>query len=146
MSLFPFIRYPLNPPGVGDENTLVSRQMWQSVFMILSGVGVAGILVAVRYVITLPISVTKRNQYIAMTLLAYAIFALVIVFAIPGNPDPVPVPIDLLELFRTLTMVGQFLQWALLAIGVGLALEWYARKAEADLLSTQPVASAQGED
>ena len=81
-----------------------------------------------------------------MTLLAYAIFALVIVFAIPGNPDPVPVPIDLLELFRTLTMVGQFLQWALLAIGVGLALEWYARKAEADLLSTQPVASAQGED
>ena len=146
LSLFPFIRYPLNPPGVGDENTLTSRQLWQSVFMILSGVGVAGVLLAVRYVNTLQIPVTQRTQYIGLTLLAYGIFALIIVFAIPGNPDPVPVPIDLLELFRTLTMVGQFLQWALLAAGVGLALAWYQRKAVADLVSTQAVASAQGED
>lgn len=145
LSLFPFIRYPLNPPGVGDESTLTSRQLWQTVFMILSGAGMAGVLVAMQYVRSLQISVTQRYRYIGMTLLAYAIFALVIVFAIPGNPDPVPVPIDLLELFRTLTMVGQFLQWALLATGVGLALEWYRRKAGADPNSAQAVASAQRE-
>ena len=49
------------------------------------------------------------------------------VFAFPGNPDPVPVPIDLLELFRALTMAGQFLMWALLAAGVTLALLWRQR-------------------
>ena len=143
LSLFPFIRYPLMPPGVGDENTLTSRQLWQSVFMILSGVGVTGVLLAVRYLNTLQISVIRRTQYIGMTLLVYAIFALIIVFAIPGNPDPVPVPIDLLELFRTLTMVGQFLMWALLAVGVALALTWDERVRQRDR-SDQPSAVSTG--
>ena len=56
--------------------------------------------------------------------MAYAIFAVAALLLIPGNPDPVPVPIDLLELFRTLTMIGHFLQWMLLAAGVALFLMW----------------------
>ena len=39
----------------------------------------------------------------------------------------VPVSIDLLELFRTLTMIGQFLLWVLTAAGVALAFLWQAR-------------------
>ena len=146
LSLFPFIRYPLNPPGVGDEATLTSRQMWQSVFMILSAAGVAVVLVALSRVITLPASLSQRAQYAGLTLLAYGVFALIIVFAIPGNPDPVPVPIDLLELFRALTMVGQFLQWALLAVGVGLALIWYQRKEEAGRSVKDMTVNAPGGD
>ena len=39
-------------------------------------------------------------------------------------------PIDLLELFRTLTMVGQFLTWALMA-GLAVAgLTWYKNRDE----------------
>ena len=146
LSLFPFIRYPLMPPGVGSEDTLFSRQLWQSVFIILSTVGVAGLLLAVRYLNARQISVTQRTQYIGLALLAYAIFALIIVFAIPGNPDPAPVPIDLLELFRTLPMVGQFLQWVLLAVGVGLALVWYQRKEEAARTTGDMAANAPGGD
>ena len=67
----------------------------------------------------------RRVRLYLAALLGYAAFVLIIAFATPGNPDPVPVPIDLLELFRTLTMIGQFLLWAFLAAGVVLALMWF---------------------
>lgn len=44
MSLFPFIKYPLNPPGVGDETTLVARQLGQTLFMLTSAAAVGGVL------------------------------------------------------------------------------------------------------
>ena len=136
LSLFPFIKFPLNPPGVGDEGTLLFRQLFQTLFFVLSAAGVAGLLVAARRINLMTSDRSSRLQLYAGALLVYAVFALVIVFAIPGNPDPVPVPIDLLELFRTLTMIGQFLQWALLAVGVTLTLKWYQRSAQRAQLST----------
>lgn len=127
LSLFPFIKFPLNPPGVGDPATLTFRQGFQTLFMFLSVVGVAGLLLGVQRVNATISGPASRLQLKAVVFLAYGVFALVIVFALPGNPDPVPVPIDLLELFRTLTMAGQFLQWALLSVGFALALAWYDR-------------------
>jgi len=44
-----------------------------------------------------------------------------------------------------MTMVGQFLQWALLAVGVGLTLLWYQKKAEAGLGSQEIVANFHGD-
>ena len=48
LSLFPFIKYPLNPPGVGDEATLVARQFGQTLFILLSAVAVGVALDAFR--------------------------------------------------------------------------------------------------
>ena len=128
LSLFPFIRYPLNPPGVGDEGTLTYRQGLQTMFMILSVVGV-GVLIYAFQVINEKVRVSaSRTQLYAVAVLVYVVFNFVLFFAHPANPDPVPVPIDLLELFRTLTMVGQFLTWALMAGGVTLGLLWYQRR------------------
>lgn len=146
LSLFPFIRYPLNPPGVGEESSLTVRQGYQVLFMVLSVVGVAGLMLAWQRAKSLAASATQQLQLMSGILLVYAVFAIVIVFAVPGNPDPVPVPIDLLELFRALTMVGQFLQWALLAVGVGLALVWFKRKEEAERSINDVAVNAPGED
>jgi hypothetical protein len=131
ISLLPFIKYPLNPPGVGEESTLLLRQVSQTLFMVLSVVGVTGLLLALHRVSSLVALAEQRVRLYAAALLGYVAFALIIVFATPANPDPVPVPIDLLELFRTLTMIGQFLLWAFLAAGVALALMWYQRPARA---------------
>ncbi len=127
LSLFPFIKFPLNPPGVGDEATLLSRQLGQTLFMLISAVAVGVALEAVRRINQNIAELASRRLWYAGVLGIYAALALIIVFAIPGNPDPVPVPIDLLELFRALTMVGQFLLWTLLAVGVTLALLWHQR-------------------
>jgi hypothetical protein len=132
IALFPFIKYPLNPPGVGDGETLLFRQLMQTLFFVLSGAGVAGLLIGIRRIRqanpgALPGALMRPY---ALACLAYAVFAIVIGLAFPSNPDPVPVPIDMLSLFRTLTMQGHFLLWALMATGVALALMWQARSQE----------------
>jgi len=130
LSLLPFIKFPLNPPGVGDESTLIQRQGYQTLFMALSVVGATGLLLALHQVSSQVALAAQRIWLYLAVLLGYAAFVLIIAFATPGNPDPVPVPIDLLELFRTLTMIGQFLLWALLAAGVVLALMWFQWRAQ----------------
>lgn len=124
LSLFPFIKFPVNPPGVGDAETLVFRQLSQTVFLVLSAMGIVALLIGLARINSLNLAPRLRMQLRGALALGYGVFAAVIVLAIPGNPDPVPVPVDLLELFRTLTMAGQFLLWALLAAGVALTLTW----------------------
>ena len=130
LSLFPFIRYPLNPPGVGDPDTLTYRQGLQTLFLVLSVLGVGALLFGLRAINQRVRDAATRFRMYAGAALVYGVFAAVIFFAHPANPDPVPVPIDLLELFRTLTMVGQFLTWALMAAGVTAGLYWYQRRDE----------------
>lgn len=127
LSLFPSIRYPLNPPGVGDEATLLARQFGQTLFMLISAVAIGIALDAIRRIHQNFAEFNSRRTWYAGVAGVYSILALVMVFVFPGNPDPVPVPIDLLELFRALTMVGQFLIWALMAVGVTLVLLWRQR-------------------
>lgn len=124
LSLFPFIKFPLNPPGVGDESTLLMRQLYQTSFIVLSALAIAGLLFALGKVDSFRSQSFTAWQMRGILVIAYGIFAAVIFLAIPGNPDPVPVPIDLLELFRALTMAGQFLLWALLAAGVAGFVTW----------------------
>ncbi len=131
LSLFPFIRYPVNPPGVGEEATLVARQLGQVLFMLISAAAIGVALDAVRRIHQNFAEFSGRRIWYGGVLGVYAILALAMVFVFPGNPDPVPVPIDLLELFRALTMAGQFLTWALLAVGVTIALLWHQRSESA---------------
>ena len=127
MSLFPFIKYPLNPPGVGDEATLLARQFGQLLFILISAAAVGVALDAVRRINQNFAEIAAGRIWYAAVLGVYGILCLVMVFVFPGNSDPVPVPIDLLELFRAITMAGQFLMWALLAVGVTVALLWRQR-------------------
>ena len=48
IALFPFIKYPLNPPGVGEGETLLFRQLLQTLFFVLSGAGIASLLILIR--------------------------------------------------------------------------------------------------
>jgi uncharacterized membrane protein YidH (DUF202 family) len=144
ISLFPFIRYPLNPPGVGDEGTLLLRQFGQTLMIIISVVAVAIALDVFRRVNANVREFSARKTWYGLTLAIYVVLALVMVIVFPGNPDPVPVPIDLLELFRTLTMIGQFLTWTLLAVGVALALMWHQRSAASRSGNAVPAAGGVG--
>ena len=99
-------------------------------FMILSVLGVGALLFGLRAINGRARDAATKLRMYAGAAAAYVVFALIMFFAHPANPDPVPVPIDLLELFRTLTMVGQFLTWALLAAGVTAGLYWYRRRDE----------------
>ena len=144
IALFPFIKYPLNPPGVGEGETLLFRQLLQTLFFVLSGAGIASLLILIRRIRQANPVAGVRTRLCAMALVVYAAFAIIIGFAFPANPDPVPVPIDMLSLFRTLTMVGHFLLWALMASGVALAFLRQARSQQG--IGDSRVSAAAGQD
>ena len=98
--------------------------------MTLSVLGVGVFLYGIREISHRFHDATIRFRMYVVAVGTYGIFAAILFFAHPANPDPVPVPIDLLELFRTLTMVGQFLTWALMAMGVVGGMYWYQRRDE----------------
>jgi hypothetical protein len=53
----------------------------------------------------------------------YGIYAAAIYAALPGNPDPVEMPADLVWTFRVISFVGLLLFWLILAGMFG----WFAR-------------------
>lgn len=129
LSLFPFFKFPVNPPGVGDEGTLLSRQFFQLLTILLSAAATIGILLAMKVINSGNAQLAQRvPKYLGLAV-GYVIFAVLLLLVVPGNPDPIPVPVDLLENFRALTVIGHFLQWMLLGLGVGLFLVWKQRSA-----------------
>jgi predicted cobalt transporter CbtA len=129
-SLFPFFKYPVNPPGIGEESTLLYRQYYQLVTIFLSAAATLGVLVAIKVINTGAVELSKRAPRYLGLAVAYLILIAAVLLVVPGNPDPVPVPIDLLDLFRTLTVIGHFLQWMLLGLGVGLVIMWKQRSGQ----------------
>ncbi|MBM3943420.1 MAG: CbtA family protein [SAR202 cluster bacterium] len=125
-SLFPFFKYPLNPPGVGDPGTLVFRQSFQTALFLLSAAGVAGLLFGWEQV-NRRVLEPRRNQFYLLLVAGYAVLLAVLYVALPNNPDPVNTSPELLQKFRTLSVVGHFLLWLLLGLGVGLVVRWYMR-------------------
>lgn len=120
VSLFTQIKYPLNPPGIGEEASLLGRQGFQFLFVVLSLVSVAAGCLAVRFIHQSGSKGKQRLLGYSGVGLAYAVVALIIVYAIPGSPDPIPqwIPESLIILFRTFSILGHLLLWMLIALGV----------------------------
>jgi hypothetical protein len=136
LTLLPYFQYPFNPPGVGNPETLLFRQGFQFLFLGISGLAVAGVVLAA----------SKVNRLVA-ALAGYAGLVAVMLLVFPGNPDPVPTPPDLLMEFRTLSIISWFLHWALLAVGVALVLKWakpVAEPASADPAPGRPAPNQAG--
>jgi hypothetical protein len=124
IGLFPFIKYPLNPPGVGDPETLVFRQTFDILVKLLSIAGTVGVFLAIQKVRSMTAPGNQHARLYFLIGAAYVVFVLAVLAAVPGNPDPIPVPIDLLQLFRVMAVIGQFLHWMLLGLGVALVILW----------------------
>lgn len=101
VALFPFLKYPANPPGVGDPVTIYARQGLYLSFLVLSLVGAAGawamgLRLGRRWPLALP---------------AYGVYSLVVYLLTPPNPDPVRIPLNLLVPYRALSAAGLILFW-----------------------------------
>ncbi|MEU6733833.1 CbtA family protein [Streptomyces physcomitrii] len=126
VALLPALRYPANPPGVGDSATVTDRQeMWLGAVAI----GVLGLLLAWQVAVKLaerPVPV--RHTAVAVTVVA----VLAVLFLLPDNPDAVPVEATLLWDFRVLSIGTQALLWAVFGAVFGaLGLRAASRPATA---------------
>jgi predicted cobalt transporter CbtA len=112
VGLFPFLKYPSNPPGVGLPSTIEYRQALYLSFTLLS---LAGGLVAAnvaRYV--------DERRPVAI---GYALYAALLYILMPGNPDPIHIPMWIVTSFRLLSLAGLTLFWLTLGLAFGLLLE-----------------------
>lgn len=120
ISLFAQIKYPLNPPGIGDEGTLLARQGFQFLFIAISLAAVVGGCLAVQPINQSGAAGLLRFLMYAGVGIAYAVVVIISFSLIPGNPDATPewVPDALVIMFRSITIIGHFLLWMVISLGV----------------------------
>ncbi len=128
VALLPFLKYPANPPGVGDPETIYFRQSIQLGFIALSAlaVGVAGL------VYWLTGRWWRRpgmwGQRLGVAVGLYVVLATVLFVFMPANPDPITAPADLVWDFRILSLSGQLFFWVVLGGGSALLLRRFTRQ------------------
>lgn len=92
----PFIKYPANPPAVGDPETIGLRDSLYTSYQLASGLIALGVTILmyklrrigyIKYVIPI--------IYLGLVASIYAIF--------PANPDEITAPMDLVNAFRAVT-------------------------------------------
>jgi len=110
--LIPFAKYPANPPTVGDPATILLRQTLYVSFIAISGFGALGFYQVYKRL--------KNKKFLAF--LGYAGLVIVTFVAMPQNPDAITAPMDLINGFRAVSIVGVSTFW--LAIGLILGVLW----------------------
>ena len=109
----PFLKYPANPPTVGDTETVVLRAILYLSFIAISGFSAFGFYKLSKKL--------KSNQRIVW-IISYAVFISIVFFLMPENPDEISAPMDLVNEFRAMSVIGVSSFW--ISIGIILGIFW----------------------
>lgn len=126
LGIFPFLKYPANPPGVGQPETIELRQ---TLFLMAVLAAVAGLIVACAVARWLARPANAKAVW-ASALAIYGVYCWALVVLLPTNPDPTPVPGELLIRFRALSLVGVVLFWGVFGTVAGVLLRYFERGGE----------------
>lgn len=114
--LIPAIKYPANPPTVGDPDTIIQRQSMYVLFIAASGIGTFGISQAYLKMNT------NTAKKLAICSGIFAVYISGLFFLFPPNPDDVTAPMSLVNSFRIMSATTVTLYW--IANGVILGILW----------------------
>ena len=114
--LIPFLKYPANPPTVGDADTIVLRAILYLSFIAISGFGVVGF-----YQLSKRLQKGKK----IISIIGYAAFISSVFFLMPENPDEVTAPMDLVNGFRIMSVIAVSIFWISIAIILGTFWQKY---------------------
>lgn len=120
----PFIKYPGNPPGVGDPDTVYERQALYIMFLLLTilGLAVAGLLGR-----SLWRGGARPARAAGAAAGVYMLYFLVLLVAMPGNPDQNDIPASLLWQSRVASLAGAALFWVAFGLLFAAMLGRYER-------------------
>jgi predicted cobalt transporter CbtA len=110
--LMPALKYPPNPPAVGNPETIYYRQSLYVAFLAISGFSALGLTFLYR-------KMASSNTKKAIIPSAYAAIMAGAYLAMPANPDPINAPIDLVIGFRITSAITISVFWALLGMIFG---------------------------
>jgi preprotein translocase subunit SecG len=114
--LIPFLKYPANPPTVGDPETIVLRSAMYLGFIALSGFGALGFYKVYKKLL-------GKKKILAFA--GYAVYITVIFALMPPNPDEITAPMELVNGFRSMSFVAVTIFWIANAIILGLLWQKY---------------------
>ncbi|PIN82520.1 MAG: hypothetical protein COW26_00505 [Nitrosopumilales archaeon CG15_BIG_FIL_POST_REV_8_21_14_020_33_23] len=109
--IIPFLKYPANPPTVGDPETVVLRSILYLSFIAISGFGAVGFYQMYR-------KLQSRKKIIAFV--GYAIFISTVFVVMPPNPDEISAPIELVNQFRMMSVIAVSVFWVSVAAILGI--------------------------
>jgi hypothetical protein len=118
IAFLPFIKYPANPPGVGDPATIDYRQ---ALYLGLLGLALLG------GIVTILLHNQFRQRWDGLkswlpSLVFLVVFSVVVYLAMPANPDPLTMPLEVIQNFRALSFSGLTVFW----VAFGLVFAWMA--------------------
>ena len=111
--VIPFLKYPANPPTVGEAETVVMRGLLFLSFIAISGFGAVSFYQVYKKL--------QNKKIIAFA--GYAVFISVTFFLMPENPDEITAPIELVEGFRGASFVAVTIYWLTLGLILGGFIE-----------------------
>ncbi|NIM25367.1 MAG: hypothetical protein GTN97_03750 [Nitrosopumilaceae archaeon] len=111
--LVPFLKYPVNPPTVGDAETVALRGILYLSLIAISGFSAVGFYKLSK--------IFKGNKKL-ISLIGYSVFISVVIVAMPDNPDEVTSPMELVNGFRIMSVLAMSTFWV--SIGFILGLLW----------------------
>jgi predicted cobalt transporter CbtA len=115
VSLLPFIRYPANPPGTGDPNTVSVRSAWWLAAIVIGLATMAAVAEVRKRLATA--STPMRDLATA----GAVVLGLVVILLLPATPPSDAVPAELLWSFRLYSLATTGILWVGLGAGFGLA-------------------------
>jgi len=107
----PFLKYPANPPTVGDGETVVLRAVLYLSFIAISGFGAVGFY---------QLSKKIKSKSKIISVVGYGIFIAIVFALMPPNPDEVNAPMDLVNGFRAMSVVAVSVFWVSVAVILGV--------------------------
>lgn len=120
----PFLKYPANPPTVGDPATIVLRTSLYVGFVALSGLGALGFARIYKKI---------KNPIRKIAIPAgYAIYISMIFIIMPENPDELIAPEDLISGFRIASASTVTMFWILDAVILGILWQKFRPHIEKD--------------
>ena len=113
------IKYPANPPAVGDPETIYLRQVLYVAMIAISGLAAVGSAIVYK-------KMGAKGSGKAVALAMYAGITIVALVALPANPDEVTAPMDLVNSFRVASAATMTVFWV--ALGAILGAMWQKTK------------------
>ncbi|GFN39542.1 MAG: predicted cobalt transporter CbtA [Marine Group I thaumarchaeote] len=112
--IIPFLKYPANPPTVGDPDTVVLRSVLYLSFIALSGFGAVGFYRVYK-------KLQDRKKIFAF--IGFAVYISIVFVLMPPNPDEITAPMELVNGFRMMSVAAVTVFWIANALILGLLWE-----------------------
>jgi predicted cobalt transporter CbtA len=132
ISLVPFLKYPANPPAVGDPNSIGRRT---ALYLLMLALSIVAVWATWRLSTWASARGWDEQRRVPASVAVFVAIVGVGYVLLPGAPDPVAAPAQLIWRFRVASLGGAAVYWTVLGLAMGALLERRATPAQQPDLS-----------